>query len=211
MFADRTDAGRQLGRALERYRGTKPLVLGLPRGGVVVAAEIARSLDGELDVLLVKKLRAPGQHELAVGAVSESERAFVNQNVLRMVGAAENYLNDEIATRRAELHAQQRDYRRVRSRVEPTGRTVILTDDGLATGATMIAAIQATSANDPASLIVAVPVGPPETARDLAGMEEVDEFVCLQTPLDFQGVGQFYSDFKQIEEETVVEILKEFA
>lgn len=197
MFANRTDAGRQLARALNTYRGTTPLVLGLPRGGVVVAAEIARALEGSLDVMLVKKLRAPDNPEFALGAVTEDGRVILNTSA-PMPEA-------EIASRLAEIRRQRERYRRPRAATK--NRTVILTDDGLATGATMEAAIAATT--DPARLIVAVPVSPPETAEKLSAM--VDEFICLETPQDFQGVGQFYTDFTQVSDDTVIQILEAFA
>ena len=211
MFKDRQDAGRRLSLALEKFRAPRPAILGLPRGGVVVGAEVARALDGDLDVVLVKKLRAPGNPELALGAVSEDGRAYWNREVTGLIGVAETYLQEEVAERRAELASQQRRYRAVRPRIPLTGRTVILVDDGLATGATMIAAVQATALAQPARLIVAVPVSPPEVARRIGEMEQVTEFICLDTPWGFQGVGQFYDDFTQVEDETVIEILKEFA
>jgi putative phosphoribosyl transferase len=211
MFRNRTDAGQQLAHALKRYRETHPLVLGLPRGGVVVAAEIARALAGELDVMLVKKLRAPGQSELALGALSESGQVYLNPELVRLVGATREYLDNEIAERRAEISTQRRNYRRVRPQVAPAQRTVILVDDGLATGATMIAAIQALALARPARLVVAVPVSPPDTANQIAAIKGVDEFVCLETPWDFQGVGQFYSDFTQVDDETVLDLLRSFA
>ena len=202
MFRDRTDAGRQLAQALNRYRGANPLVLGLPRGGVVVGAEVARALSGDLDVLLVKKLRAPGNPELALGAVSEDGQVYVNTDLIE---ADNPYLDREIEERRVEMSSQQKRYRSVKPHVSPTGRTAILVDDGLATGATMQAAVQATTLMKPAQVIVAVPVSPPETARKFPGL------VCLRTPWDFQGVGQFYDDFTQVDDETVIAILKEFA
>lgn len=211
MFANREDAGRQLARALERFRGERPLVLGLPRGGVVVGAEIARALGGDLDVLLVKKLRAPGNPELALGAVGEDGHIYINPAVASLIGSTDAYLPAELAERRAEMAAQQRRYREVRPRVSPEGRTVILVDDGLATGATMIAGIQATTLARPSRLVVAVPVSPPEVARKIEELKPVDEFVCLETPWDFQGVGQFYDDFTQVDDETVIGILKQFA
>jgi putative phosphoribosyl transferase len=211
MFTDRQDAGRKLAMALERHRAAHPLVLGLPRGGVVVGAEVARALGGELDVMLVRKLRAPGNPELALGAVSEDGHAYVNDEVARMTGAGETYLAKELSERSREMTRQRKLYRAVRGQVPPAGRTTILVDDGLATGATMIAAIQTATLAKPASLIVAVPVGPSEEARKIGKMQQVAEFVCLETPWDFQGVGQFYYDFTQVEDETVVQILREFA
>jgi predicted phosphoribosyltransferase len=198
MFQDRQDAGCQLARALERFRPDRPLVLGLPRGGVIVGAEVARALGGDFDVLLVKKLGAPGNPEYALGAVSEA-------GVYVATGTVES-LADEIAERRTEMAHQQKLYRAVKSRISPAGRTVLIVDDGLATGATMIAAIQATHLAKPKRLIVAVPVAPGDVA-----LPGADEFVCLETHWDFRGVGQFYGDFAQVEDETVIEILKEFA
>ena len=205
MFKNRQDAGRQLARALERYRAARPLVLGLPRGGVIVAAEIARALGGDLDVLLVKKLRAPGNPELALGAVSEDGHVYINRE---LTDPDDPYLQNEIQERRAEMAQQQRRYRAVKPRLSPTGRTAILVDDGLATGATMIAAVQATALAQPAQLVVAVPVSPPDA---LGKLETAHAVVCLETPWDFRGVGQFYEDFTQVEDEIVIQLLKEFA
>ena len=211
MFANRQEAGWQLGEALQRLRATRPLVLGLPRGGVVVAAEVARALGGELDVMLVKKLRAPGNPELALGAVAEDGRAHVNPDVRGLTEASEDYLERERHERLKEMRAQAAAYRAVRPRVEPAGRTVVLVDDGLATGATMLAAVQCAALSGPERLVAAVPVGPPDTVRQFAAMPEVNEVVCLQTPAWFGGVGQFYEDFSQVSDEEVVRILREFA
>lgn len=211
MFENRVDAGRQLAALLRRFEAQQPLVLGLPRGGVVVGAEIARELHCDFDVVLVKKLRAPSEPELAVGAVCEEGRAFVNEEVARMTGADGAYLERERRERAAEMTGQRKLYRAVKTRVPPAGRTVILVDDGLATGATMIATVQTARLAQPAKLIVAVPVGPSEVVRLLEEMREIDEVVCATTPVEFAGVGQFYRDFRQTEDDEVVNILKEFA
>ncbi len=204
MFKNRQDAGRQLARALEEYRTARPLVLGLPRGGVIVAAAIARALGGDLDVLLVKKLRAAGNPELALGAVSEDGQVYINRE---LTDSDDPHLQNEIQERSAEMARQQRCYRTVKPRLSPTGRTAILVDDGLATGATMIAAVQATALAQPTQLVVAVPVSPPDV---LDKLETACAVVCLETPWDFQGVGQFYDDFTQVEDEIVIQLLKEF-
>ena len=209
MFKNREDAAQQLAAELVAYTDEHPLVLGLPRGGVVVAATIAKAVAGELDVLLVKKLRAPGNPELAIGAICEEGRAFLNDEVVGLTDADEDYIATERRERLAEMAEQRQLYRRVRPRVSPTGRTVILVDDGLATGATMIAAAQATALSKPEQLIVAVPVGPPETVDAIRAMSQVDDVVCLETPAWFSGVGQFYRDFHQISDEEVVQILEE--
>jgi predicted phosphoribosyltransferase len=210
MFRDRTDAGQKLAQALERLRASRPLVLGLPRGGVVVGAEIARTLACDLDVLLVKKLRAPDNPELAIGALCEEGQPWLNKELVHRAGVDQAYLNAEIAERASEMAAQSRRYRKTKPRVPPNGRSVILVDDGLATGATMIAAAQAISTFGSRDIIVAVPVGPPDTVAALRKLPQVHEVECLHTPLWFAGVGQFYDDFSQVEDEEVMDILRRF-
>ena len=198
MFNDRADAGRQLAGALEKFRSLQPLVLALPRGGVVVGAEIARSLGCDLDVVLVKKLRAPGSPELALGAVSEGGETYVNYEVVNITEADEAYVEDEVSERLAEIARQRKLYRAHKPPVPVAGRTVI-------------AAVQATASARPLRLVVAVPVSGPEALRAIQAMKQVDETVCLMTPAWFEGVGQFYRDFRQIEDEEVVKMLEEFA
>lgn len=202
MFKNRQDAGRQLARALDPWRAKHPLILGLPRGGVVVAAMVARELATDLDVVLVKKLRAPGNPELAVGAVDEDGQVLLNPMVMRATGADERYLASERQQRLTEMAAQRAQYRLVRPRIPIAGRLVILVDDGLATGATMQAAVMATKQAGATEIVVAVPVAPPETVALF------DVVVCLQTPEEFRGVGQFYEDFTQTEDTEVVEWLR---
>lgn len=211
MFADRVTAGRELARALEKLRPDKPLVLGLPRGGVVVGAEIARALACDLDVMLVKKLRAPHNPELAIGAVCEEGRPYLNHEVVSITSPSKRYLEGEINERLLEMATQRHIYRAVKPRISPANRVAVLVDDGLATGATMIAAVQASGGMNPARLIVAVPVSPPETIAQINKMPAVDELVCLDTPAWFGGVGQFYDDFTQVSDDEVVAILKQFA
>jgi putative phosphoribosyl transferase len=208
MFRDRAEAGQRLVATLQRFAADHPLILGLPRGGVVVGAEVARALQCDLDVLLVKKLRALGDPELALGAICEEGKAFINEEVRGLTAATQEYLNREILERLAEIAEQRRVYRKVKTRISPTDRVAILVDDGLATGATMIAAVQATALSQPRQLIVAVPVSPPDTLGKLEGMPQVNEVVCLDTPSWFQGVGQFYEDFRQVSDEEVVRILE---
>jgi putative phosphoribosyl transferase len=211
MFKDRIDAGRKLADALQQFASSHPLVLALPRGGVVVGAEIAHKLGCELDVLLVKKLRAPENPELAFGAIGEDGHSFVNQRIAQMVGTDQSYIDGEIKERHVEIKQQSRAYRKVRPRISPAGRTVILVDDGLATGATMIAAVQTISLSNPQKIVVAAPVSSPEALQTLKSMPEVNDVVCLSTPEWFGGVGQFYRDFTQVSDEEVIEILKAFA
>jgi len=207
MFSNRQAAGRQLARALTQWRGTQPVVLGLPRGGVVVAAEVARSLAGTLDVLPVRKLRAPGNPELAIGAISEDGGSYINQEIVNLTGATPAYIAAECRDRRAELAAQGASFRQARPRGPVTGQVVIVVDDGLATGATMIAGVQAIALNQPRELIVAVPVSPPETLNTIRKLAGVDHLVCLHTPAWFQGVGQFYEDFTPTSDAEVLAVL----
>ena len=211
MFDDRIQAGQQLARALEKFRASNPLILALPRGGVLVGAEIARKLGCQLDVLFVKKLRAPDNPELALGAIGEDANAFVNRGIAQAVEADRVYIDHEIKERHGEIKQQSRAYRKVRPRVPPANRTVLLVDDGLATGASMTAAVQAISLSRPQRIVVAVPVGSPEAFQTLRSMPEVADVVCLSTPEWFGGVGQFYQDFTQVSDEEVMEILKEFS
>ncbi len=210
MFRDRRDAGQQLAVALERFRGEHPLVLALPRGGAVVGAEIARSLQGDFDVLLVKKLRAPDNPELAIGAVCEEGHPCFNEELVRLTGCGRRYLEAETKERLAAIAAQSRRYRAIKPRVPANNRTVILVDDGLATGATMMAAAELVALSKARKIIVAAPVGPPDAVQRLRELPQVQEVVCLEVSPWFGGVGQFYEDFTQIEDEEVVDILREF-
>ena len=204
-FADRIDAARQLAAALGGYRGSHPLVLAIPRGAVPMGAELARRLGGDLDVVLVRKLRAPGNPELAVGAVDETGWTYVADHA-REVGATEAYLESERDEQRRLLAQRRMRYTPGRDSRDPAGRTVIVVDDGLATGATMIAALHSVRARGPARLVCAVPVAAPESAARVSSY--ADEFVCLAQPPQFHAVGQFYRDFPQVDDREVEEILE---
>lgn len=193
--------------ALTHHRDPRLLVLGLPRGGVVVAAEVARALDAELDVVLCKKLRAPGNPELAVGAVSEGGETFLNADVYEYLDVDESYLEREKQQRLAEMRKQIAVYRAVRPKASVAGRPLILVDDGLATGATMIACIQSTAMSHPRSIMVAVPGGAPDTVEKIRFTREVDDVLCPVTPSLFYGVGQLYESFDQVEDEEVIRLL----
>jgi len=182
-------------------------VLGLPRGGVVVAAEIAAVLRAPLDVLVVRKLRAPLQPELAIGAVADGEhpQRILNDRVIATLGVEEEYLQHETALQLDELRRRQVLYRRGRDATPLSGRVIVVADDGIATGATVRAGIKALRARAPASIILAVPVGPTESLRTLG--EEVDELICLETPMMFTAVGEFYEDFRQTTDAQVIATL----
>lgn len=207
MFADRIEAGKELAAALAAYRRPRLLVLGLPRGGVIVAAEVAGALDAELDVVLCKKLRAPDNPELAIGAIGEGGKVFLNPDVVEFLEIESTYIEHEKAVRLDEMQQQVDAYRRVKPRAPVLGRPVIVIDDGLATGATMVAAVQTTAQARPSTLTVAVPGGAFDTVRKLEAMREVDGVVCLETPSFFYGVGQLYDNFDQVEDEEVMRVL----
>ena len=211
MFVNRQDAGRQLAQRLEHLKDRHPVVLGLPRGGVVVAARIADALDADMDVLVVRKLRAPAQPELAIGAVTNGEhpRTVFNDRVIRMLHVDQEYLDHEIERQLEEVRRRQITYRGGRPAVGLDERTVIVVDDGIATGATVRAGIQALRQTLVERIVLAVPVAPPETAEAL--VTEVDELLCLLTPGGFAAVGGFYRDFSQTTEEEVVALLDEAA
>jgi len=204
-FDSRLDAGKQLARALAAYRGRNPLVLAIPRGAVAMGAELADALQGELDVVLVRKLRAPGAPEFAVGSVDESGWTYVAEHAAE-AGADAEYLAREKAAQLETLRRRRAQYTPARAPVDPRGRIAIVVDDGIATGSSMIAALHAVRAKHPARLVCAVPVAPPETLERIRPY--ADEVVCLEAPEDFMAVGQFYRDFQQVEDEEVVELLR---
>lgn len=205
-FVDRLDAGRQLAVALARFREHHPLILAIPRGAVPMGRQVARALNADFDVVLVRKLGAPGNPELAVGAVDESGWATLT-DFAPSVGATSSYLAEETARQLAILRRRRALYTPHREPANPEGRTAIVVDDGLATGATMIAALHAVRARRPAHLVAAVPVASPEAIAKVR--ELADEVVCLDTTPGFQAVAAFYRDFPQVSDEDVVAILGE--
>lgn len=206
LFRDRTEAGRVLATRLAPYADQPDvLVLALPRGGVPVAYEVARALNAPLDVFLVRKLGLPGQEELAIGAIATGGVRVLNEQVVEALGIPEEVIMEVAAREQQELERRERAYRDDRPAPEIRGRTVILVDDGLATGSTMRAAVAALRQQGPARLVVAVPVGAPETCELLA--QEADEAVCARTPDPFYAVGVWYGDFSQTTDEEVHELL----
>ena len=204
MFVDRIDAAQRLAAALAPYRGQNPLVLAIPRGAVPMGKIIAAALGGELDVVLVRKLRAPYSPEFAVGAIDESGWVYVAPHA-REAGADEAYLARERETQLALLRQRRAQYTPARAPIDPAARVAIVIDDGLATGATMIAALHSVRARQPRRLVCAVPVAAPQSLDAVAPY--ADEVVCLQAPAEFYAVGQFYRSFAQVEDETVIAAL----
>lgn len=205
LFANRTAAGAALGDAL-RGRPADPVVLGLPRGGVPVAAQVARALQAPLDVFLVRKLGAPGQPELAMGAIASGGVRVLNPEVVQAFSVTPAELEQVVEVERAELERRERAYRGDRPAVELHRRHVVLVDDGLATGATMRAAVQAVRLHAPASVLVAVPVGAADSCAAVA--QDADELVCLHSPEPFSAVGAHYDDFRQTGDEDVQRLLQ---
>jgi putative phosphoribosyl transferase len=208
-FRDREEAGRLLAKELSNYRGKKAVALGIPRGGVVVANEIANALDAELDIVLARKLRTPGYEELAMGSVAEDGKLFLNQEVVRQMAMSEIQIQNEKDIQLAEIRRRTELIRHIRPKVELKGRIVVVSDDGVATGATTQAALWAVRMEQPSKLIAAIPVGPEDTIIRLA--KDVDEMLCLRTPPLFAAVGQFYQRFHAVEDNEVLEILGEAA
>jgi len=208
-FIDRVDAGRRLAGRVRHLRGEDVVVLGLPRGGVQVAFEVARELGAPLDVLVVRKLGVSFQPELAMGAVGEGDVLVMIEPVVRRAHVSKAELAEIERRARSELDRRVQQFRRDRPRLALTGRTAVLVDDGIATGATVRAACQVARAQGASRVVLAVPVCSPDTAERLR--KEVDELVCLESPAWFFGVGQFYADFRQVSDDEVVDLLRRAA
>lgn len=207
LFVNRREAGRQLAQRLLTLKDKNPVVLALPRGGVPVGFEIARALAAPLDLALVRKIGVPYQEEFALGAVADGEYPVlvIDQHLMDALSISQEYVDEAKAAALQEIERRRRVYLGDRQPVDVAGRTAIIVDDGIATGSTMLAALRATRRREPARLVLAVPVAPLDTLRQLE--LEADETVCLDTPPNFRAVGQFYREFPQLEDEEVIELL----
>jgi putative phosphoribosyl transferase len=210
MFQDRSAAGRRLAKALAEYKGRNAVVLALPRGGVPVAAEVAAALDAPLDLILVRKIGVPAQPELAMGAVVDGTAPIVvrNEDVIELSGTTADEFKAECERQLAEIERRRQLYIGERARADVAGQVVIVIDDGIATGATTRAALQAIRNRKPKELVLAIPVAPPDAIEKLR--PEVDALICLETPEMFGAIGYFYRDFRQVSDQEVVAILNRF-
>jgi putative phosphoribosyl transferase len=209
-FRNRTDAGRRLATALAGYKDADPVILALPRGGVPVAAEVAAALDAPLDLILVRKIGVPSQPELAMGAVVDGEQPIVvrNEDVIRLAGIDEPLFEAVCEEELREIERRRDRYLGTRARATVSGRTAIVIDDGVATGATTRAALRATRARDPKRLVLAVPVAPSDSIAELRS--EVDDLVCLEEHAEFGAIGFYYYDFRQVPDDEVINLLRQF-
>lgn len=205
VFEDRVEAGHKLAKGLLQYKGKDAIVLAIPRGGVVVGYEVANELGAALDVIIPHKIGAPGNTELAIGAVTQDGTLMLNSQLIEHLQVSENYIQSEAERQRKEIERRMAKYRGNKEYPRLKGRIAILVDDGVATGATLRAAIASIRKNKPASLVLAVPVGPPDTIEALRN--EVDTVVCLGTPEPFFAIGQFYRSFSQTSDEEVIRLL----
>lgn len=206
-FVDRQSAGRALAQKLLKYKGIPDLlIIGLPRGGLVVAFEVATALQAQLDVLIVRKLGAPYQPELAMGAIAEGGILLLNDAVVKYLSISKEFIEQTAKEQMVELQRRQKLYRAGRTITKIAGRTVIVVDDGLATGATMKVAVRALKRKEPSKLVIAVPVGAASTCSELK--QEADEMICLMTPEPFSAVGSWFENFEQTTDQQVGELLQ---
>ena len=205
-FADRRQAGKLLAQMLTPFAAEAPVVVGILRGGIVIGSEIAGTLNVELDIALSRKIGAPSNPELALGAVSENGKIFLNRHILSLYPNEQDYIRQETRRQMDVIKSRQRMYRKIRAKIPLARRTVIVADDGIATGSTMRATLWALRQENPRRLIAAIPVGPHDTLEELA--QDADAIVCVRVPPFFGSIGQFYIAFEQLDDERVIAILE---
>jgi putative phosphoribosyl transferase len=208
LFRDRTEAGKLLANELSFLRGRKDvIVLAIPRGGVPVGKEVAEIIGAPMDIVITRKIGAPGNPELAVGAVTEDGEMILDDELVGRLGVSTDYLKREAARQVEEIRVRERKYRGKRPYPRLEGKTVVIVDDGIATGSTIRAAVQSVRRRKPGKVILAAPVGPPDTVSELA--KGVDQVVCLSKPDYFEAIGEFYEEFEQVDDDTVKKILND--
>ncbi len=207
-FANRQEAGRLLADHLKKYSGKNTVVLGIPRGGIAIAVAIADKLQADFDVVLSHKLGAPYNPEFAIGAVCEDGTFFVNTKIAPHMGADEKYIEKEKANQLQRMLQRVQQYRTILPKLDLKGRTAIITDDGIATGASLQAAAWAVKKENPQKIILAIPVGPKDSVTEIS--QDADETICLRVPSYFQALSEFYRDFGQVEDDELLEILKNY-
>jgi putative phosphoribosyl transferase len=207
IFKDRVEAGRKLAEALKRYRGKDVIVLGIPRGGVVVANEVAKELEAPLDIVVSRKIEAPGEPEFALGAVTQEGEVIMDRQAAESLGATPQYIDDQIRKKREEVKDRMRMLRGDAPYPELEGRTIIIVDDGIATGSSVSAAVMSVKKRRPKEIIVATPVAPKDAVETLS--EDNTKVVSLETPSAFLAIGEFYQDFGQVEDIEVKRIIDE--
>jgi predicted phosphoribosyltransferase len=206
LFADRVDAGRRLAKALRDCKEKNTIILAIPRGGVVVGFEVANELNVPLDVIIPRKIGAPGNPELAIGAVMEDGTIIMNEELTGFLQVSEDYIKEESGSQRLEIERRLKFYRRDAPYPDLKNRVVIMVDDGIATGSTMKAAVASIRKKGARAVVIAVPVGPPSTVEELK--KEADHVICLQSPDSFMAIGQFYENFNQTSDKEVIRLLK---
>jgi len=205
LFSDRVDAGKKLAKALERFKGSDVVILGIPRGGVVVANEVAETLGAPLDVVVTRKIEAPGEPEYGLGAVTQDGEVILDRKAVESLGASSEYLDDQVRKKRREVKERMEGLRSDKPYPSLEGKVVIIVDDGIATGSSVGAAVMSVRKRRPKDVIVAVPVAPRDALEALR--EDGTKVVCLETPGSFLAIGEFYSDFNQVEDVEVKRIL----
>ncbi len=205
MFTDRVEAGRKLAGALSQFRGKDVVVLGIPRGGVVVANEVAKALDAPLDVVVTRKIEAPGEPEYALGAVTQEGDVIMDRQAAESLGATKEYLDDQVRKKREEVRDRMEKLRGASPYPELKGKVVIIVDDGIATGSSVEAAVMSVKKRHPSEVVVAVPVAPADAVETLS--EDGTKVICLERPRSFLAIGEFYRDFGQVEDIEVKRIL----
>jgi len=206
LFRDRFEAGKKLAAALVEFKGKNPVVLGIPRGGVIVADEVARALDAPLDIVVTRKIEAPGEPEYALGAVTQEGEVIMDRQAAESLGASREYLENQVKKKREEVTERMKKFRGQAPYPELEGRIVIIVDDGIATGSSVSAAVMSVKKRKPKEIVVAVPVAPKDAVETLAS--DVNRVVCLETPGPFLAIGEFYTVFDQVEDEEVKRILE---